>query len=130
MVANSRLILYGNSVFLAGIKAQLEHISALELVTMEAMPTNMAVWARACRPQAVLFDLAMGYTDFAVALLHDLPGLLLIGVDANSNELLVLSGQQERAVALADLLKVIRPWETEEMGEAEMGREGDTETQG
>lgn len=107
MVANSRLILYGNSVFLAGIKAQLEHITALELITLEAASTGVADKVRAYRPQAILFDLAMGYPDFAVPLLHDQPGLLLIGVDPNSNELLVLSGQQKRVSAVADLLKVI-----------------------
>jgi hypothetical protein len=40
--------------------------------------------------------------------LHEQPGLLLIGVDPSSNELLVLSSQQERAVAMEDLLRVIR----------------------
>ncbi len=108
MVTSSRLVLYGNSVFLAGIRAQLEHISTLELITMEAAPADMAVWVRACRPQAVLFDLAMGYPDFVVELLHEQPSLLLIGVDPSSNELLVLSSQQERAMAMEDLLKVIQ----------------------
>src|SRR5512139_3459782 len=113
MVANSRLILYGNSVFLAGIKAQLEHISTLELITLEAASTGVADQVHAYHPQAVLFDLAMGYPDFVVSLLHEQPGLLLIGVDPNSNELLVLSGQQKRAVVVADLLKVIHIEELE-----------------
>ncbi len=112
MVASTRLVLYGNSVFLAGIKAQLEQVPALELIALEAAQTGMVDRMRACRPQAVLFDLTMGYPDFAVALLHEQPGLLLIGVDPNSNELLVLSGQQERAVAVADLLKVIHREDT------------------
>ncbi len=114
MVTSSRLVLYGNSVFLAGIRAQLEHIPALDLITMEAAPVDMAVWVRACRPQAVLFDLAMGYPDFVVELLHEQPSLLLIGVDPNSNELLILSGQRDRAVAMEDLLRVIRRDDTKE----------------
>ena len=52
--------------------------------------------------------MSMGYPDFAISLLHEQPGKLLIGVDPNSNELLVLSSQQKRAVAVADLLKVIQ----------------------
>lgn len=119
MAPNSRLILYGNSIFLAGIKAQLEQAPALELITMEATQTNVVDWIRACQPQAVLFDLAMGYPDFAVALLGEQPGLLLIGVDPSSNQLLVLSGQQKRAVAVADLLRVIQPEEMAGEGEAE-----------
>ncbi len=116
MAKNSRLILYGNSVFLAGIKAQLEQVPALELIVLETGQTAVVEWICACRPQVVFFDLAMGYPDFAVPLLHELPGLLLIGVDPNSNELLILSSQQERAVEVTDLLKAIhRP----EMGEGE-----------
>ncbi len=107
MVTIPRLVLYGNSVFLAGIKAQLEHTAAFELITMEAMLTDVAERIHACRPRAVLFDLAMGYPEFAVALLHEQPGLLLIGVDPNSNELLVLSGQQEQALSTADLIEVV-----------------------
>ena len=107
MVANSRLILYGNSVFLAGIKAQLENTAALELITMQDAPANVAGEVRACQPQAVLFDLAMGNPDFAVALLHELPGLLLIGVDPSSNELLILSGRPQQAMSVSDLVAVI-----------------------
>lgn len=107
MVPSSRLIVYGNSVFLAGIKTQLEQVPALELFAMEAAQTKVVDRMCACQPQAVIFDLSMGYPDFALSLLHELPGLLLIGVDPNSNEMLVLSGQQERAVTLTDLLKVI-----------------------
>lgn len=107
MAPNSRLILYGNSVFLAGIRAQLEQVPALELITLAAAQTNVVDWIRACQPQAVIFDLTLGYPDFALSLLHEQPGLLLIGVDPNSNQMLVLSGQQKRAVAVADLLKVI-----------------------
>ena len=59
---------------------------------------------RACQSQAVIFDMSMRYPDFAISLLHEQPCILLIGVDPNSNELLVLSSQQKRAVA--DLLKV------------------------
>jgi DNA-binding NarL/FixJ family response regulator len=108
MVSSSRLIIFGNSVFLAGIKVQLEQVPALELITMEAAQTKVVDQMRACQPQAVIFDLAMGYPDFAVSLLHEQPGLLLIGVDPNSNELLVLSSKHKRAVAVADLLKVIQ----------------------
>ncbi len=107
MVSNSRLVVYGNSVFLAGIKAQLENTAALELITLQDTHTGVADRVRACQPQAVLFDLAMGYPDFAVSLLHELPGLLLIGVDPSSNELLILSGRPQPAMSVSDLVAVI-----------------------
>jgi len=108
MVANSRLVLYGSSVFLAGIKAQLEHSAEIELITMEASPADAADQVRVCQPQVVLFDLSVGYPDFAVALLHEQPGLLLIGVDPNSDELLVLSSRPQQALSMSDLVHVIQ----------------------
>ena len=108
MVTNSHLVLYGNSVFLAGLKAQLEQTAELELITMEATPTEVADSVRTCRPQAVLFDLSMGYPDFAAALLHEQHGLLLIGVDPNSNELLILSSRPQQALSVSDLVHVIQ----------------------
>ncbi len=119
MVTSSRLILYGNSVFLAGIRAQLEQIPTLELIKLEGAQAEVTDQVRAYRPQAVLFDLSTGYPDFAVALLHEQPSLLLIGLDPNSSELLVLSGQQARGVALSDLLKVIHREAMEGEGDPE-----------
>jgi len=108
MDEKSRLVLFGNSVFLAGIKAQLEHAPALELITMEALHMDVADQISDHRPQAVMFDLTMGYPDFATALLREQPGLLLIGVDPNSNELLVLSGRPRQALSVSDLVNVIQ----------------------
>ncbi len=107
MAANSRLVLYGNSVFLAGIKAQLEKTAGLELTSLEAGCPEIVNLIHRDRPHAVVFDLAMGYPDFAVALLHEQPGLLLIGVDPSSNELLILSGRPQQALSFSDLEAVL-----------------------
>lgn len=108
MAAISHLVLLGNSVFLAGIKAQLEQVSALELITIDSVPADVASWVRRVRPQAVLFDLTMQHPDFAVALLREQPGLLLLGVDPNSNELLVLSSHPQQALSVSDLVQIIQ----------------------
>jgi hypothetical protein len=101
------VVLYGNSVFLAGIRADLRRRTQLELLTIEEDCPDAADRIRACRPTAVLFDLAAVQPDFAIALLRERPGLLLIGVDPSSDELLVLSGQPVQALSFADLVNVI-----------------------
>ncbi len=108
MVPSSRLVIFGNSVFLAGIKVQLEQVPAFELITLEAVQTEVVDRIRACQPQAVIFDLTMGYPDFALSLLHEQPGLLLLGVDPNSNELLVLSSHPQQALSVSDLVQIIQ----------------------
>ena len=57
--------------------------------------------------RVVAFDLAEIPVDLPVTLLREWPGLLLLGLDPTSDELLVLSGHPEQAVNVADLVKII-----------------------
>jgi hypothetical protein len=108
MVADACLILYGNSVFLAGIKAELEHQVALELITIETGSPDVANLIRDNNPRAVLFDLSAEQPGFAITVLRERPGLLLIGVDPSSDELLILSSYPQQALSMSDLVEVIR----------------------
>ena len=110
--ADSCLVFYGNSVFLAGIKAELERRVALELITVETGCPDVTDLIRTRKPRAVLFDLGTGPLDYVIQLLRGQPGLLLIGVDASSNEMLVLSGHPQQALSIADLVEVINQKES------------------
>jgi hypothetical protein len=107
MAARSCLILYGDSVFLAGIRAQLERDAALDVVTVEPGRTDLLPLLRSRRPRAILFDLATARPDLTVPLLREQPGLLLLGVDPSSNDVLVLSGRPQQALSIADLVQAI-----------------------
>ncbi len=114
MAAGGCLVLYGSSVFLAGIQAMLADRLAgdagapLQLIVVEAGQPDAAALIRARRPQAVLFDLAEGLPDFIAAALREQPDLLLIGVDPSADEALVLSVKPQRALSVAELMHVIR----------------------
>jgi hypothetical protein len=102
--------LYGNSVFLAGIKAELERDRelGLELLSMEAGCPDVMHLLRGRKPCAVLFDVGMDQPGFVISMLREQPGLLLIGVDPSSDELLVLSNQPAQALNLSDLIELLR----------------------
>jgi hypothetical protein len=106
MAAHARVVLYGNSVFLAGIRADLERDASLELIPIEAGDPDATDMVRACRPRALLFDLAAEQPRFEV-MLRERSDLLLIGVDASSDELLVLSSQPAKAWSISDLVQLI-----------------------
>ena len=110
------LVLYGNSVFLAGIKAELESRIGSELITLESGHTDVLKLIRTRRPRAVLFDMGTGPLDFVVTLLRGQPNLLLIGVDPSSDEMLVLSSHPAQALSISDLVEVIQK---ERYGEGE-----------
>lgn len=108
MRARCYVVLYGNSVFLAGIRAELELDPQMELIAVDAGSTDLLTRIRYLKPCTLLFDLSEGQPDIAVALLHEQPSLLLIGVDPSSDELLVLSNQPTHVVNLSDLIKLIQ----------------------
>ena len=108
MSAQFCVVLYGNSVFLAGIKAELELDPGIELIAVDTGSTDVMERIRYHKPRALLFDLAEGQPDFAVALLREQPSLLLIGVDPSSDELLVLSNRPAQALNLSDLIELTR----------------------
>ena len=108
MAVPKGLVLYGDSVFLAGLKTALSRYSALNPITVEAERHNSSAQIQALNPRAVVFDLSAEQPDFALRLLCDRPNLLVIGVDASSDEILVLSLRKEHVSSIADLVKVIR----------------------
>ena len=108
MGASPQVVFYGNSMFLAGIQAQLECLTTLKLIKVAADCPDAAGLVDSCNPLAVFFDLAADHPKFAVSLLHRHPGLLLIGVDPSSNELLVLSSRPHQALSVADLVEVMQ----------------------
>lgn len=106
---NPCLVIYGNSVFLAGIKAELEceHALALDVLTIEAGFIDVPHLLRERKPCAVLFDLNMHQPDFLIPMLRELPSLLIIGVDPSSNEMLLLTSCPVPALTTHDLVHVI-----------------------
>jgi hypothetical protein len=96
---------------LATIGASLQEGAELELVHVDAAPAGAVERLRAAEPAAIALDLAAGRPDFPLSLLRELcerPGLLLIGADPASDELLVLSGHAAKALSVADLVNVIQ----------------------
>lgn len=102
------LVLYGDSVFLAGLKAALGRYSAIDPITSETGGPGSSTHIQALNPRAVVFDLAATKPDFALRLLCERPDMLVIGVDASSDEILVLSLRKEHVSSIADLVKAIR----------------------
>ena len=102
------LVLYGDSVFLAGLKAALSRYSALDPITCESGRHGTCAQIQALNPRAVVFDLSAAHPEFALRLLCERPEMLVIGVDASSDEILVLSLRKEHVSSIADLVNVIR----------------------
>jgi hypothetical protein len=125
----TQVVVYGSSLSMAGIAASLRADPTLDVVCIIAqsctaleqdgpvspcprvpVSANSSALQQALielDPAVIAFDLSDPSSGLDVRLLRERPGLLLVGVDPASDDLLVLSSQQERAVVVADLLSVI-----------------------
>jgi hypothetical protein len=101
-----RVILYGNSLILDGMRASLADSPEIEVIVLDqALDRPLEVLHPMC-PAALIFDLEAEDPDFPLALLQQ-PGLLLVGIDPETHQVLVWSGRQATAVKAADLIAVI-----------------------
>ena len=105
-----RAILYGNSLILEGVRAELSGHPGMEVLIFDQFPNDLLEEMRLLKPAAIIFDLAADQTDFPLAMLQQ-PGLLLIGIDPETQHALVWSGRQVRAVVAADLITIIQEME-------------------
>ena len=105
MVMTTEVLLYGHSMFLAGIKAKLEQCHDLGLNTIDTAccpsPTPD------CR-RVILVDFAETSPDQVVHVLRQHPEAVVIGVDPSSYSVLVLSDASAEAASLEDLTQIIR----------------------
>lgn len=106
MEKQRRIVLYGKSVIMGSVGASLRDVTGLEIIPL-APPLPEGKDLGALAPDAIIFDLEAAHPDAALSLLRQWPDLLLIGLDPASDELVIVTSRQRRAVAVADLLEVI-----------------------
>jgi hypothetical protein len=101
-----RTILYGNSLILEGVRAELSSEPGIEVVIFDQSLNDPLEEIRALKPAVIIFDLGVVQTSFPLAMLEQ-PNLLLIGIDPETHQAQVWSGRQRRAVVAADLISII-----------------------
>ncbi len=102
-----RVVVYGKSLIASAIAASLWGRSGLELVQLDEATPEAARGLREAHPDALVCELTTTPLDFVFALLEAHPGLPVVGVDLNSDRLLVLSSQRPSLLGADDLVRVI-----------------------
>lgn len=107
MEKRRRVAVYGDSLNLAGIVASLQSDATLDVfcVSPESRLAGQNLEDRELA--AVVFDMSDSPLPLDVAWLRGQPGLLMIGVDPSSEELLILSSQPARVLSMAELVNII-----------------------
>ena len=107
MSLTRRAVLFGNTIFLAGLAVQYANHPGLEIMMIDTGQPNAEQQLDACSPDVVVFDLTASQLIGTFHLVKMNPGLVLLGVDATSDQVLVLSGHMSSVLTTDDLLKVI-----------------------
>ncbi len=102
-----KAILYGDSLILEGVRAELASSPSLDVIMLDYPLANPLEELRALNPAVIIFDLGAIQPGFPLAILQR-PDLLLIGIDPESHQALVWSGRQAAAVAADDLIEILQ----------------------
>jgi hypothetical protein len=102
-----RTILYGDSLILEGVRAELAGKPNQEVIVLEDPLNKSLEEIRDLSPAVIIFDLGAIQPDFPFALLHR-ADVLLVGIDPETHQAMVWSGRQASAVMAADLMEIIQ----------------------
>jgi hypothetical protein len=104
-----KVVLYGNSVFMAGVEAGLKNRDEIEVVHIDASLPDAVQDLDVLGPVAIIFDLSSPPPlRLGLPFIREHLSLPLIGLDVTSNTVLVLSCQQYTALTVDDLAQVIQ----------------------
>jgi hypothetical protein len=106
MDKRQRILLYGNTLMLAGMRASLEANPAFEVVALDASQAS-GQDLLALSPTILIFDTASIHPQFYGDLIQQWTGVLLIGIDPDSNQVLLWEGQQMCELSVQCLVEVI-----------------------
>jgi hypothetical protein len=98
-------LFYGNSLVLAGVQATFKGITEFEVIALDKPVTETELLA--FDPSMIVFDTQALESEFQYAQLQELPGVLLIGVDPESHEVL-LTGQAACSISLEQITQIVR----------------------
>ena len=101
-----KVIVFGNTLVLAGIKTSVGLDKSCQMIVC-ARETSLPELA-ALHPDALIFELDAVAGEFLFSLSRALPGLLLIGIDPETNRAIFWAGQEASDVTARDLTHAIR----------------------
>lgn len=107
MLAQKSVLVYGRSLNLAGIAACLKLDANLVVHFIDPQQLSTREVLENFEPETIIYDLTDPPADLDISLLGERPGLLLVGVEPCSNEVLVLTGKRNRVVTATELAHLV-----------------------
>jgi DNA-binding NarL/FixJ family response regulator len=114
MEKSKRVVLFGDTLVLAGVRSSLEAEAAINVVTLEPMhDVDQAL--RELEPDIIIFDTGSVHFQLFGTLIHEHTQLLLIGIDPDDNQVRVWMGQQLDGLSVNELTGIINKYSNIEL---------------
>lgn len=107
MSSNKKVLIFGRSLNLAGIGACLMLNKVLNVEFIDLQDPGFLEYLSEINSDVILFDLGNPPSVLNFRLLQRQPGLLLIGVDPISNDVLIFRSQHSQVMSTDDLNQLI-----------------------
>jgi len=104
MKSQHKILFYGNSLVLAGVQATFKGYAGFETIALDQISTQAELLV--LNPTVVVFDMGALESEFLLAQRQELPGVLLIGIDPESHEVL-LTGQAVCAISMDQITQIV-----------------------
>ncbi len=101
------VVIYGNTVALAGIAIALRQEAGLSVVTLDADSAEAIRQLEIYAPEVVIFDQSQTEAYTILSRLEEYQAVLAIGIEPNSDRMFLWSGQTSRAHTIHDLVQAI-----------------------
>ncbi len=102
------ILLVGDSLLMDTVEASLNGKQELGVMRLHSGVGNMEECIKSLSPDMVIFDWDTSFSQFALSMLRDQPGVPLLGLDVSSSTVIVLSSQQFTPLSVSDLTLVIQ----------------------
>jgi hypothetical protein len=108
MTAPQTVLIYGNSLFVAGVAGELRDVPGLTIERIDSAGLQTHAQLHSTCPSILIVDLATTPADLILHCLIDCPTLVLVGLDLRNNRVMVLNRQFFPVTTLHELTQVIQ----------------------
>lgn len=102
------ILIYGNSLFVAGVAAELGTMPNLSIERIDTADLKMVPQLYATCPTLLIVDLATTSADIVLTCLIECPTLVLIGLDLKGSRVVILSSKSFPVTTVQELTSVIQ----------------------
>jgi uncharacterized integral membrane protein len=101
------VVIYGNTLALAGIAIALKRQPTWKVITLEIEEADLAQQLKAHSPDVIIFDQSQADAQTILACAEQRHDLLAIGIEANSDCMVLWSGHSNHVLTIQDLTQAI-----------------------